>query len=811
MGATVEIGIDLGTTNSAIAEQRGSSATLLPAADGSVLLPSAVRVHPDGRTEVGRAAHAAMHEHPDEVAVEFKRLMGTGEKRTIGDRSYSPEQLSAMVLTKLLGRVRPELTPVRAAVITIPAMFQLPQCDATRRAAELAGIVHAPLLQEPIAAAIAHSGSGTGREGYWLVYDLGGGTFDVSLVRAKGGRLQILDHGGDNHLGGRDFDRAIARHVADTIRSGKQHGELLRTDPRFHGAFAKIKAAAERARIELSEREQVEVRIEKLIESGPGAGIPVALTIDRGLLESLITPLIKRTTRLCNDLLARNRVTAAELKGLVMVGGPTLTPCLPPMISKDVGIEAKHFVDPMTIVAQGAALFASTQKVPAALRAESTKPGGVEVQLEFEAMTTNPEPLVVGKLDPARFAKGKAELRATDGSWASGPLPIGPKGSFAADVKLKKDAMNVLSLRLWDPSGAEVPCSPSEIKILHGFSVANPPLSRSVGVMLADNTVAWFLRKGAVLPARGRRTHTTTVPLKRGDSGEAIHVPLIQGESDRGDRNKVVGVLRIQAERIGRDLPAGTEVEIEIQVDESSRTTGRAFVPVLDQHFDDVVLFSMETKEAADVKKGLAAQKDRLAQLSKLADDLDGDGSTTADARVKEVEALIEEGDRDSVDLADQLVRMMTEKIDAAEDVSRKKKITDFHAQLLKEAEGVLPKYGNDAEKRELKALAEEFKEAIKNDDLELATAKNRELDQLIGSVLYRTPGYWIALYDSLVARLKQLGLLGGAMGIVQRGEAAIKRNDIKEVSVCAMELHKLLPSAQRQEIQMPGVTSQVK
>src|SRR5450432_2476581 len=156
--STIDYGIDLGTTNSAIALQEARTGKLLPGDDGDPLLPSAVRVLADGSFEVGSRARLGLHTDPANTAIEFKRLMGTGEKKRFpaSGRELTPEELSAEVLRALAARTHGEL---RAAVITIPAMFQLPQCDATRRAAALAGIEHAPLLQEPIAAAIAHSGS----------------------------------------------------------------------------------------------------------------------------------------------------------------------------------------------------------------------------------------------------------------------------------------------------------------------------------------------------------------------------------------------------------------------------------------------------------------------------------------------------------------------------------------------------------------------------------------------------------------------------------------------------------------------------
>jgi molecular chaperone DnaK len=530
MGITIDYGIDLGTTNSAIARQKGIETKLLLGRDGSSLLPSAVFVDPSGAIVVGAPAKTGASQRPADTATEFKRLMGTDETRAFpaSGMRLRPEELSAEVLKELLRWAAADggQTPA-SAVITIPAMFQLPQCEATRKAAELAGVAHAPLLQEPIAAAIAQSGSGEVRDGSWLVYDLGGGTFDVSLVRSKAGRLQVLDHGGDNHLGGRDFDRVVARAMADRIRAEGKVGEFKRTDPALADAFTRLRLEAERVRIALSKEEGVQFRVDDLVRD-----YTFDATITREELERLVEPLVLRTTAMCKELLDRAGLKASDLRGLVMVGGPTLTPCVPRLIQWELGIEARHRIDPMTIVATGAAIFASTQQLPENLR---TRPAGATVlQLEYEPMTTNPEPLLAGKVEGAGTAK-VAKFRAvrSDGGFDSKPIAV-KKGRFGIDLALERQALNVFALEGYDEAGAKVTVEPSQITILHGFSVAKPPLSQSVGVMLADNGVCWYLRKGAVLPSRNTMVHRTTVSLPRGHTGDAINVPLVQGESNRG-------------------------------------------------------------------------------------------------------------------------------------------------------------------------------------------------------------------------------------------------------------------------------------
>ena len=744
--STIDYGIDLGTTNSALARQEGRQQRLLPGPDGDPLLPSAIQVLPTGEIIVGAKARAMLDIDPANTSIEFKRLMGTGEKKRFpaSGREYTPEELSAEVLRTLAARaIAVDGESPRAAVITIPAMFQLPQCDATRRAAALAGIEHAPLLQEPIAAAIAHSGTGEVRDGSWLVYDLGGGTFDISLVRCKDGRLQVIDHDGDNHLGGRDFDRAIARKATDLIRAEGKLGDFKRTDPANEGAYAKIKVESERVRLALSG-----VTHDKFSIPDLGKGASVAFDLDRDGLEELLVPLVERTTALCIKLLKRNRVEAAELSGLVMVGGPTLTPCVARQIHFDVGVEAKHYVDPMTIVACGAALFASTQRLPPTMRKKRVG-AAIELHLEYEAMTTDPAPLIVGKVtSPVPPPPGlKITVERDDGQFRAPLSAVQPNGAFAIDLRLNPSQLNVFKVGAVDGMGNPLATEPDTIKLMHGFSIARPPLSQSVGIMLANNNVHWYLRKGVVLPARQTMTHTTTLSLKRGQSGEAIHVPLIQGESTRADRNKVIGVLHIHADKISRDVPEGSTVEVTIAVDESAQTTGRAYVPALDQWFEEVVRFDLETKPANEVGKALSDQKDRLKKLEEMADELDEEDISSVseeknDPRIREVEALLEEGDRDSIDLADQMVRMMSQDLDHAEDGGKKNRLANELEEIRQRASEVINADGEPGDKRQLATLLVEADKALARGDLDQVESKIDDIRSLNMTVMTRQPWF---------------------------------------------------------------------
>jgi molecular chaperone DnaK len=803
--STIDYGIDLGTTNSALARQEGRQQRLLPGPDGDPLLPSAIQVLASGEIIVGSKAKAMLDIDPANTSIEFKRLMGTGEKKRFpaSGREYTPEELSAEVLRTLAARaIAVDGEAPRAAVITIPAMFQLPQCDATRRAAALAGIEHAPLLQEPIAAAIAHSGTGEVRDGSWLVYDLGGGTFDISLVRCKDGRLQVIDHDGDNHLGGRDFDRAIARKATDIIRAEGRLGDFKRTDPANEAAYAKIKVESERVRLALSG-----VTHDKFSIPDLGKGVGVAFDLDRDGLEELLVPLVERTTALCIKILKRNRVEASELSGLVMVGGPTLTPCVARQIHFDVGVEAKHYVDPMTIVARGAALFASTQRMPSTMRRKKVG-AAIELHLEYEAMTTDPSPLIVGKVtSPVPPPPGmKITVERDDGQFRAPLSPVQPNGAFAVDLRLNPSQLNVFKVGAVDGMGNPLPTEPDTIKLMHGFSIARPPLSQSVGIMLANNNVHWYLRKGVVLPARQTMTHSTTLSLKRGQSGEAIHVPLIQGESTRADRNKVIGVLHIHADKISRDVPEGSTVEVTIAVDESAQTTGRAYVPALDQWFEEVVRFDLETKPANEVGKALSDQKDRLKKLEEMADELDEEDISSVseeknDPRIREVEALLEEGDRDSIDLADQMVRMMSQDLDHAEDGGKKNRLANELEEIRQRASEVINADGEPGDKRQLATLLVEADKALARGDLDQVESKIDDIRSLNLTVMTRQPWFWEGYLAYLMKEAERLGLMSLVQKHFERGVQAIQRKDYHEVPGVCREIVQMFPSEERARV----------
>src|SRR5690606_28942251 len=272
------VGIDLGTTNSAAAVFDGEHVSVVRNAQGATVTPSVVRIDRQTRVTVGTRARRFLEQDPANTAAEFKRLMGTGkdiEFPASGARR-KPEDLSAEVLRALRQDIADQIgSPVERAVISVPALFELPQSAATSEAARLAGFQRVELLQEPIASALAAGWRADGDGGgTWLVFDLGGGTFDASLLETRDGLLRVVGHDGDNFLGGRDFDWTITEHLASQLATVPR-----RSSPAHAAALRALRLAAEDAKIELSRGERAQVALAQPLAID-GAEVDVDLELD---------------------------------------------------------------------------------------------------------------------------------------------------------------------------------------------------------------------------------------------------------------------------------------------------------------------------------------------------------------------------------------------------------------------------------------------------------------------------------------------------------------------------------------------------
>ena len=346
------IGIDLGTTNSEVAIVENGQ-VLVIADNNKKILPSFVGIDDQGDILVGESARNQYLVYPERTVKSIKRLMGQEIQVDLAGHAYAPQEISAIILKRLKAIAEQYLDqPVTKAVITVPAYFSDAQRQATREAGEIAGLEVVRMINEPTAAALAYGGNQVEQK-RMLVYDLGGGTFDVSVVNIEAGVVEVLSSHGDNHLGGDDFDQQIIEHILAHLQ------ETQGVDVRQHSkALARITRAAENAKFVLSDEPYAKIEEEYLLEH-EGAAIHLSLELSRPDYEEMIEDYINATLDAVHIAMKGAKLTPADIDEIVLVGGSTRTPCIRERLYSEFGFEPHSEVDPDLCVAMGAATQAA--------------------------------------------------------------------------------------------------------------------------------------------------------------------------------------------------------------------------------------------------------------------------------------------------------------------------------------------------------------------------------------------------------------------------------------------------------------------
>lgn len=343
------IGIDLGTTNSCVAVMEGGEPVVIPNSEGARTTPSVVAFK-DGERLVGAIAKRQAVANPDNTVMSIKREMGTANKRTIDGKSYSPQEISAMILTKLKTDAEAYLgESVTQAVITVPAYFNDSQRQATKDAGKIAGLEVLRIINEPTAASLAY-GLDKEENQKILIYDLGGGTFDVSILEIGDGVFEVLATNGDTHLGGDDFDQHIMDWMVSEFK--KSNGVDLSQDKM---AMQRLKEAAEKAKIDLSGTLSANINL-PYISMGPAGPLHMDLTLTRAKFDDLTSDLVKRTLEPVNKAMSDAGVSMNDIHRVVLVGGSTRIPAVQEAVKKITGKEPFKGINPDECVAIGAAI-----------------------------------------------------------------------------------------------------------------------------------------------------------------------------------------------------------------------------------------------------------------------------------------------------------------------------------------------------------------------------------------------------------------------------------------------------------------------
>lgn len=630
MRTKIDYGIDLGTTNSAIARIEKGKTKVFKSDMMMDTMPSCVSINPKKDVIVGQAAYGILRNSKckalkswnaenSNTFIEFKRTMGTDTlyKCSNNNIDYSSEQLSAEVLIKLKSFVTDE--NIKSIVITVPAKFTMVQKDATAKAGKLAGFEHVELLQEPIAASMAYGLDTSNKDGIWLVFDFGGGTFDAALIRVEDGIMKVIDTEGDNWLGGKNIDEAIVdqiiipyfknNYALDDIIENPVKKEILRGAVKFY---------AEEAKIQLSFKEKHPILTDLgdlPFEDENGEEPIIDVEITQSDMETVVSPIFQKAVDICKDLLKRNNLKGSELTTLLLVGGPTYSPILRKMLREQITDKVNTSIDPMTSVATGAALFASTIGVSEQIIEQSRDKTKIQLEIKHEATTVETDEMVnikilkdktTGTVPPKVFA----DVVRGDKAWSSGKKQISEKATLI-DVQLNAGTSNSFEVLLYDEQGNKLDCQPNSFNILQGINPGQAVLPYHVAIEITDRiqgkdvlTAIKGLEKNQTVPATGVITKLKTQrAIRPGMINDFIVIPIYQGdyyaEGTTAIHSTHVNDVRITGETLPSLLPEGSEVEITVKVDRSEQMTLSVFFPYLN-HTEEIPVEIIQGKQIED-------------------------------------------------------------------------------------------------------------------------------------------------------------------------------------------------------------------
>lgn len=805
---TIDFGIDLGTTNSAISVLNDIKPEIIKNNDDIDITSSAVWIDKNGRVVVGSRAKGRM-ENPNsvrDVYIEFKREIGSDrvyEFKSAGVRK-TPIELSAEVLKELKGNVQSKLNEdLQAAVVTIPAAFAQAQCSATKRAAELAGFKQCPLLQEPVAASLAYGFQGDmNSRDMWLVFDFGGGTFDAAIMKASEGDLQVVSHGGDNYLGGSDIDYGIIdRIIIPQLQGNFNLPDFKRGNERWAYAMARMKRMVEEAKIELSRKEAWPLD-NCSFEDADGNIVDfeeLNITLTRNSVIEVVEPLVARAAERCRAVLKGAGLGTGDMSKVLLVGGPTKAPYFRDILAKNLEIPLDFSVDPLTVVSSGAAIFAGTQKMEKGSGASvPVSAGCCTLDLKYNPQGPDEDPLVTGTAtgDGVSLKGAVVEFVNRTTHWTSGKISLNEDGQFRLRLRAEKGMKNYFDITLTDSTGTKIATDPAEVAYTIGMVLGGGQIvTNTISVALADNKIEKIVPKKTPYPFRmSCRDLRTNVACRKG-TDDKIEIPVLEGlngdAGEKADHNRKLGTLIITGNQVPRDVPIGSEVEVTLKAKEPGTLMAVAYIPMLDEEYSAKIDFAGDAPSIQSLKDQLAAERSQANAtkgtpeevLQKLDDVEEKLGDARDGVVAKQCETLLIEA-RVAIDNAEKVARVPKMKEGVSKTIEESKKIADQlkNGDYIAKAQELESKWRELSGSNDVKAI-EEFQE---------------EVNRFFFGMIMAQPGFWVGELEALKQDRNKMSDLLEADELFAQGQQDIQRNNLKGLQRTVRALWNLLPPGER-------------
>ncbi len=796
------LGIDLGTTNSAAAVFDGSELVSIVNARGDINTPSVIRTTEKGIV-VGDKAKRHLDSDPGNTFKEFKRLMGTqsASKADRNGKQWQAHELSAEVLKALRSLAEAQTScSFDKVVITVPALFELPQSKATAEAARLAGFEKVELLPEPVASALASGWSDEHAGSVWLVYDLGGGTFDVSLLESRDGLLRVVAHDGDNFLGGRDIDTALVEWLLSQL---EEHHSLTLNNSHadFHSVKRHLETSAEQAKIHLSKTARTAIELEFEYDDEE---YEIDIEISQAILTRLCEPLIARSISICERLLTSQGLPREQLKRVVLVGGPAHMPIIQNLVARDLAPLAQSAEDPMSLVSRGAALYAATiglacEANNTSIEETSSAKQNPHVWLQYPSVCSELNPTIMGRIVDNSCKAKKVQVVKDDQSWQGEIIEIGDDSVFIAEVTVLAGKKNRFLLHGFDALGNPTDIFHSTINIIHGIAISDPPLSRSIGVSLADGSVKTFVERGTPLPAK-RTFVQSTIDTLTPKSGQKLNIPIVQGERRKARFCRKVGGLIIDSDELSQTLPVGSRVEITIEVDRGGDLRAQAFLPDQNKLIHGIAHLVMANAEPNNLRANWQTLNSRLTTLQQNAfRDGDEQAVNTLTSLVEHLQQSFNELERldDDTDACQRLSRNLTDieaEIEQFESREQVEILAEECENTYYHTASMVEQYGGPTEKRVLQDCAKQLENILKLKRQGEMERLIERLEQLYHAAHKKSPEFWVDIFYSWASHVHEANNPKRANSLVENGHKAIEKKELSKLRGITEELYSLMP-----------------
>ena len=817
MSNMINFAIDLGTSNSLIAKfDRGQVEVFKNPSGFKETLASVVGFRND-RTLIGDQARAYVQRDSKSVVSRFKRKMGTSESFQIKslNASKTPVELSAYVLKELKGFVQTG-EKIDSAVITIPASFDSLQSNATKEAGIAAGFKNVVLLQEPIAASLAYANKEKNidlKNSQWLVYDLGGATFDAALVRIVEGELTVVDHEGDNYLGGTDFDALLVEKVVvpEINRRGTFEdllGQMKSQSGRYNPLWHTLLGKAEEAKVELSAKTATEIDLATIkVEDDDGKEIDSIITITRSDFESVIKDYVETTIDMVKKILTRNSLQPSDLKFILMVGGSSYIPYVRKRVQEVLGLDVNTSIDPTNAIVVGAAYFAGTKEKTFQSESKSKATNTrLKVRTSYNKTSQDLEEVFGAKVE-GDIAGLQYRVVSDDGAFDSGLKKLGAR--ILEDLPLREGAYNVFYLKIFDSQGSAVQLDVDVIQIAQGrYSVAGQMLPEDISLVVDDvsandtRLIPVFM-KNTVLPAQTPKTQEVGRTIVKGSTDE-IRIIVVEGPSNRhSSTNKPLGMLVISGKQVSRDLIKGTEVDFKFSMSESRDLTVAAYLNGTDQEFSQVFnpqirtvstavlateTLTLETKLQKEIEEAEGSgQRDVAGGLEKVlsgVQDLMGEVAGLAADDVTDKKYQLEDKKR-------ALAREMYELTSGKRIEQARKDYQDAKSETAR----LVHESGNDRERNQLKDIVSREPTFSNSSNPDKIQAEADSLRSIQWGILFRTPDFLKGWFQNLSNKRPTMNDQIQATQLVDSGKRAIAREDWDELRQIVGRLWDLIPA----------------